>query len=305
VRNLEYTACPLCGSGDSVEKLGARDFLFSQEEFAVAKCSGCGLEYTNPRVKENDIGEYYFPGYSAYGSKKPPNLIRRFIGGAGRMVGDVHREVLAELRSIRAQSVLEIGPGNGELLYFLKARGFEVAGVERDANCARALTKGGINCYPDTLKNVMEQLKPGEFDAVILCQVFEHLYHPLETLENIRHVLKEEGIIYLTLPDSASLEARVFGKYWRGLDLPRHVVHYDKGKIRTLLVRSGFEILKSGNCDFSSSFVESIGFLILRGKKMPSPFYYSLYYPWRLLSPLHIRIIGSGVIRIVARKSKI
>ena len=304
MRRLERITCPLCDSTDSIEKVRARDFLYSHEEFSVAKCCKCGLEYTNPRIEESHIAEYYFPGYTAHGSKKPPHSIKRFIRGAGRIVGDVHREVLVELQSIRAQSVLEIGPGSGELLYFLKNRGFEVAGVETDVVCARALTEGGINCYPDSLENVMKQLNPRKFDAVILCHVFEHLYRPLETLENIRHVLKEEGIIYLTLPDSASLEARVFGKYWRGLDLPRHVVHYDKGKIKALLVRSGFEIVKSGNCIFPSSFVESIGFLILKGKKMPALFYYLLYYPWKLLSPLHLRLMGSGVMRIVARKTR-
>lgn len=302
MKALEYTACPLCGSDESVEELRSRDFLYSHEEFTVVKCRRCGLKYTNPRITEGHIADYYFPGYTSCGSKHTPEQALRFGGRAGKRIGDINREVLAELRLAGARRVLEIGPGNGSLLRYLKTQGLDVVGIETDADCVRALRDDGIACYHGGLEDAMGRLRPGSFDAAILCHVFEHLYRPFETLDNIRSLLTEKGILYLALPDSGSVEAKLFGRCWRGLDLPRHVIHYDRRKMEDLLARSGFEIIKSGSCIFPSSFVESIGFFILRGRKMPSRLYYSLYYPWKLLSPLHIRLIGSGALRIVARR---
>ena len=210
--------------------------------------------------------------------------------------------MLETLRSAGVRRVLEIGPGAGGLLRSLTDREIGAVGVEMDAGCATALREIGLECLHGSLESVMGLLNPGEFDAVILCHVFEHLYRPDETLRNIRVLLREEGIMYLTLPDSGSFEAKLFGKYWRGLDLPRHVIHYDVEKVKTILARNGFEIVESGNCVFPSSLVESLGFLVLRGKRMPKPLYYSLYYPLKLANTLFLRIMGSGVIRVVARK---
>lgn len=303
MRDLEYVACPLCGSGDSTEELRAMDFLYSREEFVVTRCDKCGLGYTNPRIRESRIADYYFSGYATRGSEKSAQGVRRFVMKAARIAGDANREVLTELQSAGARSILEIGPGGGTLLRYLRAHDFVVAGIETDRDCARALREDGIACRDGRLEDVVEELKPRSFDAVILCHVFEHLYRPRETLEHIRTLLHEMGIIYLTLPDWASMEARIFGKYWRGLDLPRHVIHYERGKIETLLASSGFKIVKAGHCVFPSSFVESIGFLVLRGKRMPSSLYYPLYYLWKLLCPIHLKLMGSGVMRIVARRT--
>jgi len=302
LKTLEYTACPLCGSDESGEQLRSRDFLHSHEEFTVVTCRRCGLKYTNPRITESCIGGYYFPGYTSCPSKNTPERALRLVRRAGKRIGDTNREVFAELRSIEARRVIEIGPGSGALLRYLRTRGLDVIGIDTDAGCARTLEDDGIACHHGSLEDAMGQLMPGSFDAVILCHVFEHLYRPRETLDDIRSLLKEEGILYLTLPDSGSMEAKFFGKYWRGLDLPRHVVHYDRPKMEDVLTRSGFEIVKSGSCIFPSSFVESIGFFVLRGRKMPVLLYHLLYYPWKLLSPFHVMLIGSGALRIVARR---
>ena len=303
MKALEYTLCPLCGSDESREELRSRDFLYSREEFTVTSCRKCGLKYTNPRIAEAHIARYYFPGYASCTSEVAPRKTRKFIARIGKRFGDINGEALAELRSVRARSVLEIGPGSGVMLRDLKTQGFDVVGIETDSDRVRAIRENEIPCYQGSLEDVMGSLKPRSFDAAVLCHVFEHLYRPRETLDNIRSLLREGGIIYLVLPDSGSIEARLFGKYWRGLDLPRHIVHYDSRKMETLLTGSGFEIVKSGNCTFPSSFVESIGFFILRGKKMPAPLYYSLYYPWKLLSPLHLMLMGSGALRIIARRT--
>lgn len=299
---LEYIDCPLCDSKNHENLFIGKDYLFSQKEFTVVKCKSCDLLFTNPRVKEDQISYYYYSAYSPFKEIKQAGLFQKAKNKLGRLFGNIHWEILQILQSIQATTVLEIGPGNGSLLYFLKDHGFEVVGVEMDSNCVNRMRKKGVVCYLGDLKDVIDRIGSKKFDAIIMCHVFEHLYHPKETLISIYNLLNEQGIIYINIPNRCSMEAKMFGKYWRGFDLPRHIVHYDSRTIRLILTETGFNIIKCKNQLFPSSFVESIAFRFFRRGKMPDKLYHSLYYPWKLLSPVHHRLIGSGVLKLFARK---
>ena len=41
------------------------------------------------------------------------------------------------------------------------------------------------------------------------------------------------------MPNVESAEARVFGSYWHGLELPRHLFHYSPGSLKFLAVSVG------------------------------------------------------------------
>jgi len=302
LEDLEYINCPFCGSNNFKIYLRSKDYLFSQRDFTIVACNACGLRFTNPRVKVDQISHYYFLDYGSYKIDKRPQFFQKIMQKFNYIIGDTYQELLAKLRSVKAKTVLEIGPGAGSLLYYLKGHGFEVTGVELDINCVEKLRGKNITCYWGDLNNIKDKIGYKKFDAVILCHAFEHLYQPQQTLQNINELLNEDGIIYFALPNIDSCEAKIFKKYWRGLDLPRHVFHYDINTIKALLAEKGFSIVKSGNQFFPSSFVESIGFYIFKGRGIPSFLYYLLYYLWRLLSPIHHRLIGSGMLKIFARK---
>lgn len=304
MEDLEHIDCPLCGSDKHDIAIVSKDYLFSQKEFNISKCESCGVLFTNPRVKEDQISYYYYSDYSPFKEVKQLGLFQKAKNRLGCLFGNPHLEVLQILQSIKAGTVLEIGPGNGSLLYFLKDHGFEVIGIEKDSNCVELIRGKGIPCYLGDLNDVIDRIGTKKFDAIIMCQVFEHLYHPKKTLRKIHNLLKEKGIIYLTLPNIGSFEARLFGKYWRGIDLPRHIVHYDINTIRATLTETGFNIIKLENHIFSSSFLESIAFRFFKKGKMPDKLYYLLYYPWKLLSPLHHILIGSGIIEVIAIKNE-
>jgi 2-polyprenyl-3-methyl-5-hydroxy-6-metoxy-1,4-benzoquinol methylase len=302
--DLEYTSCPICGLNDFEKELTSKDFLFSRREFSVVRCRSCGLLFTNPRVRENQIPKYYFPDYYPYKDVKQSTFIQKAKRILGKLPGDIHLRILEVLKSFNAKDVLEIGPANGSLLFFLKEHGFEVTGVEIDRNCAEKIRGKGIPCLQGDLNENMREIGQKRFDAVILCHVLEHLYRPKETLKNIYNLLNEQGIIYLNLPNSGSFEARIFGKYWLGFDLPRHVVHYDTETIGAVLFETGFHIYKLENVPDPSFIIQSMAYCFFKKGTMPEKLYYLLYYPLKLLGPLYVRLIGSSVMSIVAGKVK-
>ena len=302
--DLEYTSCPICGLNDLEKEFTSKDFLFSRREFSVVRCRSCGLLFTNPRVRENHISKYYFPDYAPYKDVKQSTFIQKAKSILGKFAGDIHLKILEVLKSVNAKDVLEIGPANGSLLFFLREHGFKVTGVEMDRNCAEKIRGKGIPCLQGDLNENIREMGQKRFDAVILCHVLEHLYQPKETLKNIYTLLNEQGIIYLTLPNSGSFEARIFGKYWLGFDLPRHVVHYDMETIGAVLSETGFHIDKLEDVPDPSFIIQSMAYCLFKKGKMPKRLYYLLYYPLKLLGPLYVRLIGSSVMSIVAGKVK-
>jgi 2-polyprenyl-3-methyl-5-hydroxy-6-metoxy-1,4-benzoquinol methylase len=297
---LEYTNCPLCESSNNRVVLTGKDYTYSLKEFTIVRCADCGLHFTNPRVKEKYIFQYYPPDYSSYRDIKDSKCFPRLKSWLARQFGSPHWEIVNILRSTGAKEILEVGPGNGNLLKFLKSNGFGVTGVERDQNCVERIRSHDIACHHGRLEVVHYEVK--KVDAVIMCHVLEHLYEPQKILKIIRSLLKDRGIVYISIPNISSVEAKLFGPYWRGLDLPRHVFHYNPKTGSDLLTKAGFRIIRTKNLIFPSSFIESIGHKFTKRRQLPNYYYYPLYYFWKLLAPLHNKIIGSGVIGITAAK---
>lgn len=297
---LETTSCPVCGAILQSHYLNSADFLLTREVFSLVKCDTCGVVYTNPRISAPTIGDYYAPDYTSYAAVRNNKFKRHLKSLAKAIYRDEHRKIACLLRNNNVKTVLEVGPGNGGLMKYLHEQGFEVAGVELDGACAERIEAMGVECYHGTIESVRDRLRA--YDAVIMRQVLEHVYHPKTTLEIIRAVLSAHGLLYLTAPNIASCEARLFGKYWRGLDLPRHITHFAPETLANLLNRSGYSVDKIGNLAFPSSFIESLAFLTTKKGRFPNMLYYPLYYFWKLLSPLHVALMGSGVVEVVARK---
>jgi hypothetical protein len=64
------------------------------------------------------------------------------------------------------------------------------------------------------------------------------------TLCEVRRVLKPRGWLLVRVPNSASFDAKVFGRDWFAWEIPRHLSHFDPQTLRHVLDESGFEVVK-------------------------------------------------------------
>ena len=118
--------------------------------------------------------------------------------------------------------VLDVGAGEGSLLDALRARGREAVGLERAGH------------RPDMRDEPVEAVEgDGDWAAVIFWHSLEHLPMPgfsrpgrREAAGGRRHAASSR------CPNTASLQARVFGPRWLHLDLPRHIVHLSRARSR-------------------------------------------------------------------------
>ena len=80
---------------------------------------------------------------------------------------------------------------------------------------------------------------PESFDVITCFDVLEHVYEPRRVMEKVGEWLKPGGIFYILVPNIDSAEARVFGTYWHGLELPRHLFHYSPASLKFLAESAG------------------------------------------------------------------
>jgi SAM-dependent methyltransferase len=83
------------------------------------------------------------------------------------------------------------------------------------------------------------------FDFVTMFHVLEHLPDPRMALSFVKGLLKPGGMLILQVPNVSSLQARLFGNRWYGLDVPRHVINYTPEALEHLLREEGFDFRMS------------------------------------------------------------
>jgi SAM-dependent methyltransferase len=211
--------CNVCG-GALGEALAAVEDPQTRERFRLLRCGGCGLGHTDPRP--DDLAPYYGPAY--HGGRH---------GVTDRICTRRRVRFLASAAGPGAgRRLLDVGCGDGSFLIAARGEGWTVAGVEMNPSLAR---EAGL----DARETIEEAAGLGPFDAVTLWHSLEHLPDPRGAAVRLAGLLAPGGALLVAVPDAGGLQARVFGRRWLHLDVPRHLYHFDAGSLARLLEGAG------------------------------------------------------------------
>ena len=125
--------------------------------------------------------------------------------------------------------MLDVGAGDGTLIDALRARGREATGIERKP------TRADLSDEP------LAEVK-GEWAAVVFWHSLEHLPDPGEAIRQAARLLLPGGVVVIAVPNTDSLQARLFGDRWLHLDMPRHLVHLSTRSLLSGLPNGGFRV---------------------------------------------------------------
>jgi SAM-dependent methyltransferase len=136
-----------------------------------------------------------------------------------------------------SSKIIEIGAGTGNVSRYLKMKGFTCVTVgEMHLKGLQYAKSYGIDeCYQfDLLRAPFE----GEFDAICLFDVLEHIDEDVRALENIRKMLTEHGYVVLTVPAHKWL--------WSRDDvIAGHKRRYTRKELVEKLNNIGFDVIVS------------------------------------------------------------
>jgi SAM-dependent methyltransferase len=253
---LEAVSCPLCGADTPGPFMQAPDRVHGVPgTFTLVRCRGCDLVYLNPRPAAGSLATIYPPDYGPY--QNQPIVPGHLHPDLRRACEFVHRH------QPRAGRLLDIGCGPGRFLQAMRLLhpAWQLAGVEPDAAAAALASAAGLSVQHATIEHAV--LEPHSCDAVTLWNVLEHLPDPLAMLGRARQLLRSGGTLYLSVPLYDSWDARIFGRYWTGWELPRHFTHFERSTLARMLELAGFQAIGTACIDGRSyGFSASLRLLI-------------------------------------------
>ena len=258
---MTYIACEVCGSNQHQFLFEGWDRIFGiPGRFKIVQCKECGLNFINPQPEPEDLKEYY---PKEYYTPKPSHyreyswmrrkVLETFYGyryhsNSPNIMPLLKKMVLFPFRVryrhsipfVEGGKLLDIGCANGTALYRLKLMGWEVYGVEIDAEASERARSKGLSVFTGDLLGA--NYPDHFFHVVRLSMVLEHLPNPKEVLSEINRILMPKGRIYLSVQNARSLNCWLFRKWWFSLDVPRHLFSFTPETIQKLLSPLGLKI---------------------------------------------------------------
>lgn len=229
-RGSDTATCPVCGQAGAREWLRAPDRLHGRQEcYVLVRCQVCSLVWLSNAPRLEDMSNHYTDAY------------HRLISGSGENSPGRWQDRMETLERLKKSgTLLDLGCSSGGFIGLLRREAWKLYGIEMSADCARrAEQRTGAHVFVGNIPDA--PFLPQSFDVITCFDVLEHLYQPTQIMAKVREWLKPGGIFYVQVPNIDSVEARVFGSYWHGLEIPRHLFHYCPASLKFLGESTGLE----------------------------------------------------------------
>jgi protein O-GlcNAc transferase len=236
-----YDACPLCKAKDipAVKEADCTQHPIYHPSLPPTmtwcRCGACGHVFTQG---------YFTPeAASVVFSKTVPHQTVGHDVEAQRIVSA--RMVERVVRHVQAGDWLDIGFGNGSLLFTAQEWGFTPVGVDLRKDNVAQMTKLGLeaHCVP-----VEELGFDGRFSVISMADVLEHIPYPGPALQAVHRLMKPGGVLFVSMPNMATMIWRAMDSmnanpYWGEIE---HYHNFSRQRLYALLEEHGFTPLQYG-----------------------------------------------------------
>lgn len=230
---LEHVCCPVC---DETNHVAERTI----SGWSLVRCRACGMAFVNPQPTDEALAEAYngkgelaqavgghldkASFYETWFSPRDHDIWRARLRRMARMCG--------------GGRLLEYGCGPALVGEIAADEGWQVEAIDvgewiRDLQPRRS--------FPLHVGTIREQLWPeGRFDAIYAQDVFEHLRRPREEAAELARLLRPGGVLYVHVPNYASLTIRLGVSRFAYNEPPGHLNYFTPTSLLRLLRMAGF-----------------------------------------------------------------
>ena len=233
--------CPWCDSEKTQIHLWVKDLFLTNEAFEIHECLKCGLLFTEPRPKPEEIGKYYQSEeyYSHQENKK--GFVPRIYEAVKSV--NLKKKYKMATKGLEPGRMLEIGCGAGDFLHTMEKHGWTCTGIEPSESAKEIATKK----VKAKLLNPQEidKLEDESFDLITMWHVLEHVDNLKEEIKQLQRLVKKGGRLVLALPNFKSADAQYYKEYWAAYDVPRHLNHFCRESINNIFKTTDFKRIKT------------------------------------------------------------
>jgi len=235
VSDSRETQCIVCGCSQHAP-------FRNSGSFEIRRCLGCGLRFLHPQPSAEALRRFYAESYF-----HSPDSVSQGYSSYADEAANWRATFRDRLRHLPAPApgarLLDVGAAAGYFVEQARIAGWDAEGVEPSAWAA---TYAREQLQQPVREATLESAEYASesFDLVTFWEVIEHLPQPDAFLKEVARILRPGGTIAFSTPDSGSLAARLSGRRWLGWQkVPEHLYFFDFRTLRTLLERTGFEVI--------------------------------------------------------------
>jgi 2-polyprenyl-3-methyl-5-hydroxy-6-metoxy-1,4-benzoquinol methylase len=241
---LEETECPICNSPPPPK------FIFrKKEDIVIWQCPKCKVQYASPRFDEASLNSIYeneaFTDLSIFDNWSYDTWEKSRTRG---YINSKAKTGLVKRYLTDGDKVLDVGCSIGEFVLVARKNGLDAEGIDN----SKMLIDVGQNNFkiPVQQKDIRDYNPDYKFKGIVIWDVLEHLYDPIEMLNYCAALLEPEGYLFAQVPNFRGISNRLkslicktgisksnFGHF----GFPYHLYFFDKESLTELMDAAGFQ----------------------------------------------------------------
>ena len=213
--------CPYCDGPLLGRYRAVPDWFFGTGEPGdVYGCARCGALAAGEVPDEQTIASWY-SAYYTHSSEPARRRIWSRLWPTRQRREEMERLHWYLVPPAPPGRFLEVGTGSGERLVQFAGAGWEVVGQDIDPKAGHLARERGIAVHGCAVDDLVGREAP--FDLIGLSHVLEHAADPGAMLRACAALLAPGGRMCVISPNANGLGRLLFGRWWFGLDQPRHL----------------------------------------------------------------------------------
>lgn len=209
------------------------DLLFVVQSWQMYRCASCNLWQLGDEPSRSDLESLYSDSYFDRGKYvRDAALVRE----QQRRVRWMRNNGLAE-----GSRVLDAGCATGDFIEIAKHH-FQMSGIDISPYAINQARKLNPEIAERLIAGLLEDqhFDQDTFDSIVLWDVIEHVWKPVEVLQRFAATLPSGRQLFLSTPNASAPIAQVMRSRWAFMTPPEHVSLFGKQTMSELLAASGF-----------------------------------------------------------------
>ena len=236
-----YENCPLCKSNKIIKSVigdCSKQRLYNPiipTKMQWMNCEDCHHQFIDGHFTDEAL-EVIF-------SKQPKEQVVGFEVEQQRVVS---ARIIEKVIPFKSNGIwMDVGFGNGSLLFTADEYGFEPIGVDLRKDGVLTLQNLGIQAYCDLVQNIEFEKS---ISVVSMMDVLEHIPFPKDVLISLHSKMDKDGCLLISCPNSESwiwkfMASQNVNPYFNTIE---HYHNFSKTRLVSLLNECGFNIKKYG-----------------------------------------------------------
>lgn len=226
--------CKFCRSSQIYQKKIVKSQHYKEKEYILYECKNCLSQFFNINQHELSINHLYET--IADGNVISEKYRRN-------PYWENQKRIIYKLLKKVPTSVLDVGCRTGDfLLHFDKKTIRE--GIEISQKYAEIAQSRGLKVYNKPLENIKFEKK---YDIVSAYAILEHLVNPLDFLDKLQALIKNQGVLVILIPSFECIFVKlqaILKLKWHMYRPPEHINFFSKKYLDSYLNAHGFKLVK-------------------------------------------------------------